>query len=699
MEEFDDLIIDIPDTPDRCPARHGNGGEVVGKESKSLSGRFRNSGIIHEESLNHPREMNRMKTESGNIRRLFIRPPKSPVNNGEVEPRNLVSSPSTLFRKITMDKNSKDETRNMLGRHHMNKGKAIYDEKFSKKYGSVLKGKEKVDESACMHTDSATNNGNVADPSNDSQYGMEKQNIKSQNSLTPPRLSARKRLAPVRNGCISPQNIAIRAQQPAEHGQLAVEANGALQNQAISVSSNGPSSLDIREIVSNENFHGRFKGKGTLAHMSTAKEHDAEIIDLSSSNPMNKYKEAHGTGGGIRDSIACSQESGRWRHPHNRTRNIDCLSPDDTGNSRFAKRQKNGLALRNNEAIVDLGSNHSETALLDASGRSSGSSSTIIHNHHWVIPTPIVETVILDSPEYASGSSSSTIRNCQRRITPTPIVETAILDSSERSFGSSSSMILNHQRPVIPTPIVNSDTHVGRISTDESYARLRQLEADEAFGRVLQEQLYSEIDENIARSLQQQEDVHHAPSSGTCQSRTVSGTPSNRHPSLRSRQSSSNSRGNQARAPPRRTQLRSRIIGRPNSVAASRPRNVEFPPGMDLDVRLDILEALETAFGDVGPARHIVQVQRDFNENDYEMLLALDDNNHQHGGASASRINTLPESIVQMDNYEDCAVCLETPTVGETIRHLPCLHKFHKDCIDRWLSRKSTCPVCKSSIT
>jgi hypothetical protein len=32
---------------------------------------------------------------------------------------------------------------------------------------------------------------------------------------------------------------------------------------------------------------------------------------------------------------------------------------------------------------------------------------------------------------------------------------------------------------------------------------------------------------------------------------------------------------------------------------------------------------------------------------------------------------------------EPCAVCLENPSVGDTIRHLPCFHKFHKEVFGR----------------
>ncbi|CAO3573207.1 unnamed protein product [Mortierella alpina] len=45
---------------------------------------------------------------------------------------------------------------------------------------------------------------------------------------------------------------------------------------------------------------------------------------------------------------------------------------------------------------------------------------------------------------------------------------------------------------------------------------------------------------------------------------------------------------------------------------------------------------------------------------------------------------------------DTCAVCLDEFEAGEEIRTLPCHHEFHCECIDPWLTRKSsTCPLCK----
>uniref|UniRef100_A0A7S4M0X0 RING-type E3 ubiquitin transferase n=1 Tax=Guillardia theta TaxID=55529 RepID=A0A7S4M0X0_GUITH len=45
-----------------------------------------------------------------------------------------------------------------------------------------------------------------------------------------------------------------------------------------------------------------------------------------------------------------------------------------------------------------------------------------------------------------------------------------------------------------------------------------------------------------------------------------------------------------------------------------------------------------------------------------------------------------------------CPVCLCELEQGDACRRLPCLHMFHKDCVDDWLKRDRHCPVCKTDI-
>ncbi|TVU48982.1 hypothetical protein EJB05_00271, partial [Eragrostis curvula] len=45
-----------------------------------------------------------------------------------------------------------------------------------------------------------------------------------------------------------------------------------------------------------------------------------------------------------------------------------------------------------------------------------------------------------------------------------------------------------------------------------------------------------------------------------------------------------------------------------------------------------------------------------------------------------------------------CAVCQADYADGDELRMLPdCQHAFHRGCVDQWLRRRPTCPVCRAS--
>jgi len=48
---------------------------------------------------------------------------------------------------------------------------------------------------------------------------------------------------------------------------------------------------------------------------------------------------------------------------------------------------------------------------------------------------------------------------------------------------------------------------------------------------------------------------------------------------------------------------------------------------------------------------------------------------------------------------EDCLICMEKYKLGELKRKIPkCSHYFHKKCIDKWLKKKGSCPVCRCNL-
>eukprot|EP00602_Paraphysomonas_sp_CaronLab_P002907 CAMPEP_0185029880 /NCGR_PEP_ID=MMETSP1103-20130426/16495_1 /TAXON_ID=36769 /ORGANISM="Paraphysomonas bandaiensis, Strain Caron Lab Isolate" /LENGTH=239 /DNA_ID=CAMNT_0027564795 /DNA_START=366 /DNA_END=1085 /DNA_ORIENTATION=+ len=52
----------------------------------------------------------------------------------------------------------------------------------------------------------------------------------------------------------------------------------------------------------------------------------------------------------------------------------------------------------------------------------------------------------------------------------------------------------------------------------------------------------------------------------------------------------------------------------------------------------------------------------------------------------------------EVDHRRQCIVCRENYATNEEIKTLSCFHMFHTNCIDRWLLRTPSCPICKTAV-
>lgn len=61
---------------------------------------------------------------------------------------------------------------------------------------------------------------------------------------------------------------------------------------------------------------------------------------------------------------------------------------------------------------------------------------------------------------------------------------------------------------------------------------------------------------------------------------------------------------------------------------------------------------------------------------------------------SLTQVQITAETLKNHD-LSECSVCKEEFKVEETVREMPCKHRFHENCIMPWLNQHNSCPTCR----
>lgn len=86
---------------------------------------------------------------------------------------------------------------------------------------------------------------------------------------------------------------------------------------------------------------------------------------------------------------------------------------------------------------------------------------------------------------------------------------------------------------------------------------------------------------------------------------------------------------------------------------------------------------------------HLVERQ-----SEYERNLAISERigNVEIGVSDINKVSTI---VTHEGIHADrCAICQSTLVVGKRYRRLNCLHTYCISCIEKWMAKKRTCPVC-----
>ena len=52
-------------------------------------------------------------------------------------------------------------------------------------------------------------------------------------------------------------------------------------------------------------------------------------------------------------------------------------------------------------------------------------------------------------------------------------------------------------------------------------------------------------------------------------------------------------------------------------------------------------------------------------------------------------------TIDEVTQSKECSICLCNFESSDRVGKLPCRHMYHEDCLNKWIDKHNTCPVCR----
>lgn len=132
----------------------------------------------------------------------------------------------------------------------------------------------------------------------------------------------------------------------------------------------------------------------------------------------------------------------------------------------------------------------------------------------------------------------------------------------------------------------------------------------------------------------------------------------------------------------------------PQYYSSSEVLNMDDDEALQLAISLSLSESTRTA------ASNSFSGQKTLSDNDERSIEMVELNRPTTSDFPTRHpeVNASDDSEQHGVDSNTCSICLDEYCNGDELRILPCLHSFHTHCIDSWLHRNATCPVCKLDI-